>query len=114
MFDAVLEERAVGEPGDGVVERLVRELLLERLPLGDVADVEHDAADVLVVQQVRAHGLGVQPEVVLVAQAELGAGRMVVVLAGAGREELQHPRLVLGVDEVDQARVLRARSPGSR
>ena len=75
VLDAVLEQRAVGEAGDGVVERLVRELLLERLPLGDVADVEHDAAHVLVVQQVRAHGLGVEPEIVLVAEAELGAGR---------------------------------------
>ena len=33
VFDAVLEQRAVREPGDRVVERLVRELLLERLAL---------------------------------------------------------------------------------
>ena len=40
------EHRAVGEPGDGVVEGLVRELGLERLALADVAGVEQDAADV--------------------------------------------------------------------
>ena len=38
--------------GHRVVERLVRELVLERLALADVAAVEDDAADVLVVEQV--------------------------------------------------------------
>ena len=52
VLDAVGEQRAVGELGDRIVERLVGELLLERLPLADVAAVEHDAADVLVVQEV--------------------------------------------------------------
>ena len=51
------EHRAVGEPGDGVVERLVRELGLERLALADVARVEQDPADVLVVDQVREQDL---------------------------------------------------------
>ena len=47
--------------------------------------------------------LGVEPEVVLVAERGTRCcGRMVVVLAGAGREELEHPGLVLGVDEVDE------------
>ena len=41
----VAEERAVGEAGERIVERLVGELLLQPLPLAHVAGVEHDAAD---------------------------------------------------------------------
>ncbi len=52
VVDAVGEQRSVGQPGDGVVEGLVRELLLERRALAGVAAVEHDAAHVLVVAEV--------------------------------------------------------------
>ena len=57
---ALGEQRAVGEARDRVVEGLVRELLLERLALADVAAVEDDAADVLVVEQVRVLDLELQ------------------------------------------------------
>ena len=57
VADALDEQRAVGEAGDRVVEGLVRELLLEGLALADVAAVEDDAADVLVVEQVRVQDL---------------------------------------------------------
>ena len=50
--DAVREEGAVGQARDGVVERLVRELRLERGSLARVAAVEHDAAYVLVLAEV--------------------------------------------------------------
>ena len=46
----------LARPRHGVVERLVGELLLERLALADVAAVEHDAADVLVVAAGRCAG----------------------------------------------------------
>jgi hypothetical protein len=36
VLDTVLKQRAVREARDGVVERLVLELLLERLAFGDV------------------------------------------------------------------------------
>ena len=36
MLEAVEEQRAVGQPGERVVESLVRELLLGRLAVGDV------------------------------------------------------------------------------
>jgi hypothetical protein len=52
MPDSLVEQRAVGQVGDRVVERLVSQLLLERLALGDVTAIEHDAADVLVGTQV--------------------------------------------------------------
>src|SRR3954469_13909067 len=50
---ALVEQGRVGQPGHRVVERLVLELALERPPLGHVAAVEHDAANALVVEQVR-------------------------------------------------------------
>ncbi len=43
VADAIGEERAVGEARDGIVEGLVRELVLEELALADVAAVEDDA-----------------------------------------------------------------------
>ena len=61
VLDAVREERAVGEVRDRIVERLVGELILERLPLAHVAAVEHDAPDVLVLEQVGALHLELQP-----------------------------------------------------
>jgi len=50
VLHAVGEKGPVGEIRDGVVERLMRELLLERFPLADVAAVQDDAADVLVLE----------------------------------------------------------------
>ena len=64
VLDAVGEERAVREVGDRVVERLVCELVLERLALADVAAVEHDSADVLVLEQVGVLHLELQPTAV--------------------------------------------------
>ena len=48
LVEPVAEERAVGETGQAVVERLAGQLLLEPDALGDVARVEHDAADLAV------------------------------------------------------------------
>ena len=59
------------------MERLVGQLLLERLALADVAAVEHDAAHVFVVQQVGVQHLELKPAPVLVSQPaldRLGAG----------------------------------------
>src|SRR6478735_6701977 len=42
---AVAEDRTVRQPGEGIVERLVRQLFLEELPIGDVARVEHEPVD---------------------------------------------------------------------
>ena len=57
VADALVEQRAVGELRDGVVKCLVRELLLERLALADVATVEDDPRDVLVLEQVGVQDL---------------------------------------------------------
>ena len=71
----VAEQRAVGEPGERIVERLVDELLLQPAPLAHVAGVEHDALDRRVVQQVRRQDLGVEPRAVGLAEAPLDRAR---------------------------------------
>ena len=48
----VEQERAVGQAGQRVVERLVRDLFLEPPPLGDVACGEHESSDVGIVEPV--------------------------------------------------------------
>src|SRR5262249_26809377 len=48
----VREECAVREARDGIVKRLMGELFLEGLPFADVAAVQNDAANVLVVPEV--------------------------------------------------------------
>ena len=50
VLDTIGEERSVGEVRHGVVEGLVGELLLEHLPLADVAAVQDDSPHVLVVR----------------------------------------------------------------
>ena len=57
----VAEERAVGEAGERIVERLVGELLLQPLALAHVAGVEHDAADGRIAGEVRGQDLGAEP-----------------------------------------------------
>ena len=52
MRDPLGEERAVREPGERVVEGLMRELILQGAALGHVSRGEDDAADVLVSEQV--------------------------------------------------------------
>ncbi len=71
MLHAILEEQAVREPGEGIVKRLVRELLLERTPLGDVASGDDHAGDVAVAEQVVEHGLELARGTVLPSQPEI-------------------------------------------
>ena len=59
VLDAVVEERAVRQLGERVVEGAVAQLGLGGLALGDVAAGEDDAADVRVVAHVGDRGLDV-------------------------------------------------------
>ena len=90
MLDAVGEQGPVGEARDRVVEGLVRELILERLALADVAAVQDDAADVLVLQQVRVLNLELEPGAVAVPERALdhvGLGAAADIgLADAGED----------------------------
>ena len=71
VLNAISEQRPVGEIGDRVVERLVRELCFELLALGDVAKVDDDATDEGVLEQVGHHALRVQQSPVAVANGEV-------------------------------------------
>ena len=64
MLDAVEEERPVRQAGEGIVEGLVAELVLERAATGDVADGEHDPVHVRVVEEVHPDDLGMDHRVV--------------------------------------------------
>ncbi|MDP9298918.1 MAG: hypothetical protein M3O98_09675 [Actinomycetota bacterium] len=103
--DAVVEQRPVREARHRVVERLVRELLLEGLAFADVARVQHDAVHVRVVHQVRAQGLDEQVGTVVVADPELDESRVSLGLVQR-RQERQHAGLVVGVDQVRDPRAL--------
>ena len=100
---ALHEQRAVGEVRDGVVEGLVRELLLERLALAHVAAVEHDAVDVLVVEEVGVEHLELADAAIDVAHAaleHLGAGGR--VRRGIG-EHVREPALLPRLQQPDEA-----------
>ena len=71
MLDAIAEQRPVREVGDRIVKRLIGQLLLESLALGDIAQVDDDPADRGVLQQVGEQALGVQQATVAVANAKL-------------------------------------------
>ena len=99
VADALVEQRPIGEVGDGIVEGLVGELLLERLALGDVAAVEHDPADRAVGQQISVEDLEVAQASVLVREQAVdhlgAAGR-----AGAVGEAAQQPALLVGMEQL--------------
>jgi hypothetical protein len=94
MAHALGEERAVREAGNGIVESLVGELLLERKALADVAAVEHDAAHVLVAEQVGAVDLELLRCAVPVHQRALDDVRLVARERGVAREHLPHAAAV--------------------
>ena len=83
--------------GDRVVESLVCELVLERLALADVATVQDDAADVLVLQQVRVLNLELEPGAVSVPERALdhvGLRAAADVSLAYARQDLGQPRPV--------------------
>jgi len=77
---AVAEQHPVREAGQRVVERLVRQLLLELAPLAHITGRQHDPMDVRVVQQVRPLGLGVDEAAVGPPHPELERRRHVLAL----------------------------------
>ena len=58
---AIPKERAVGETGERIVKGLVLELILQPLPIGDVAEVQHHAPDRRLVQQILPNRLNPSP-----------------------------------------------------
>ena len=106
VADPVAEQRAVGQAGQDVVEGLVLELRLEGLALADVAQVQHDARDRLIAEQVRRERFDVAPTVLLcMAHAELSARGLSRRQARDRRDEREHPRLLVGVHELREGTV---------
>ena len=104
VLEAVDEQGAVREPGEHVVERAVRELLLERDTVGHVARVHDDAADGGIVEQVGVPVLDVAVAAVAVAPAH---EHRAVGRAGAleQADELgPAPLAVVGMDDVERVR----------
>ena len=101
---ALDEQRAVGQVRDGIVEGLVGELLLEGLALADVARVQHDAAHVLVVEQVAVQDLELAVAAVAVSQRALDDLAVAPRVRGAVGEHAQQPLGVLADDELIEAR----------
>ena len=105
LLDAVCEQRSVGEARDRVVEGLVCELILERLALADVATVQDDAADVLVLQQVCVLNLELEPGAVSMPERALdhvGLRAAADVGLADARQDLRQPRPVGHADQLGE------------
>ena len=113
---ALDEQRAVGEVGDRVVEGLVGELLLEGLALADVAAVEHDPADGVVLEQVRVQDLELAQRRRRVWRSEHSSDLgLAPGVRGAVGQQAQQAAVLVGGQQAVEARadhVRRARSRG--
>ena len=95
VLDPVGEQRAVGQAGHCVVERLVCQLLLERRTLAGVSAVEHDAADVLVVAEVGGDDFELERATVAVDERAVERLRARGAVAGRLQELLQPPAVAV-------------------
>jgi len=101
---AVEEERTVGETGQAVVQRLAGELVLGPLALGDVPDVDDDAADRGIVEQVVGNRFEPSVSTVGVAHPHLD-GIAGPALIEQLEEDGRCPLDVIGVDELEHRHV---------
>jgi hypothetical protein len=72
LFEVFGEQGTVGQSGQWVVERLVAQLLLEVLLIGDVTTVEYQATHARLMKEVGDVGLEVTPRAVTVTDSPLG------------------------------------------
>ena len=99
VTETVVEQRSVRQPGEDVVERLVAELLLEGVPLGDVAVVDDHATDGRVVEQVLGDRLERAPCAISVAGPELDRHLRTARGRDVGQQPV-HDRAVVRVNDV--------------
>ena len=100
---------ATGELPDRLHLLRLAELFLELPSLRDVADIEHDGSDALIVEQVGEHRLAVPPLPVAVTDPEGALHRLARPVEGF--EEGEEDRFeVVGVDGVDEAAVRHPRA----
>jgi hypothetical protein len=103
-LDLIVEQRAIGEAGEAVVEGLMRQLLLQRTTLAHVPRGEDDPAHSRVVPKVRDNALGVPPGSVGVPHPQLQgrpAGARTRVRVGEGGLQV---RPVVGMQEIAERR----------
>ncbi len=103
VLDPVIEERAVGQACERVVERAVAQLLLESLASFDVPRGDDDAAHLRIVDEVGGDGLEVAVGAVGVAHPPLGLLGLAGGFVGHRAQEGGHRRRVVRVDPVGQA-----------
>ncbi len=99
--DPLLEQHPVGQAGQRVVERAVRQLLFEPAAFGDVAQRDHDAPDGLIVPQVLRERLDLDERPVGVPHAPVGAG-LARLAAAAGADEFEQLGGVATVVRVEE------------
>ncbi len=104
----VEEERAIRETGELIVERLVRELRLQRLAVAHVARVHDDAPHRRLVHQVREGHLDRAPAAVRVPAAPLHGRERRVRLERLG-EVARGVRLVVRMDQVHHVHAVELR-----
>ena len=102
VLGPVVEERAVRQPGQLVVEGAVAELLLEALAGVVVAHGQHQAADTRVVDQVGGHHGHVPVRALGVDHPPLGLRRLAARLVGHGGQEAGDTGDVAGMHTVQQ------------
>ena len=93
VVDAVTEQRLVGETGQRVVERLVRQLVLQPAVVGDVTEAPH-AADDLTVDALRQRVAVEDPAVLELERVVADGFRLVVQAADLGDERGRVAELV--------------------
>jgi hypothetical protein len=103
--DAIAEQRAIGEVRHRVVERLMRELLLECLAFADISRVEHDPLHVRILQKAGPKRLHEDPRSVGAFHPELEQAGVSIPFTRS-HEEGKGEGLVLGVDEIGEPRPL--------
>ena len=101
VFDAVAEQRAVGQLGQRIVEGPVAQLLLERAALADIAERDDDGLHLGRVEQVGAQGLHEELGAVPPFQPPVGPGALPRTLHGL-REQRRHLAEVVWVHEGGQ------------
>ena len=85
---------AVGEAGERIVKCLVLELVLQPLPIGDVAEIQHDASNRGLVQQVLPNRLDPSPRAVRVPDSHLRRLRRTVNREEPIQHRLHEPAIV--------------------
>ncbi len=105
VLEPVAEQQAIGQSGQGVMQGLAPQLLLERDALADVAEVHDDRVHALFLEQVRERRLDVDPRAVSRANSHADR-RDHVGLAGELLEQAGDAHSVRPVEQLGERPIL--------